>query len=364
MKGFESLSKAVPARVVLGMLLTLALWRLDGVLGVRLEWFIMAPLLFGLSVLALFVTSPVGLRSLAAVIGSVAALVLAYYVDLELQMARQLLQVAVSGLLFYLLLFLLFQVDMGWTSASRCRAVAVVWVVSLLADSWIHPVAAESGSAHFACMLLIVINWLTVGLHPFPKLLRCVWRGEGMFLEDEDDENVNDEAGNDGSIDDNDVADADANDDDADDDDEDEDEDDEDDYVAAFRAAFSQADKKTDSSNDDDNSKTMSQEETDYDLAELDTKAREFYEHMQLAKHDTLERERLRFHELREQTGRANYELSFESWSDLSSQLGGDDDSSNASDSETDEQGDICVLFRLLVLFFISPSFLRWCLVL
>jgi hypothetical protein len=324
MSYMATLSRAVPPRLVFIGLAVALLWRVDGVLDVRLEWFIVAPLLLLFSLASVFTRNRASTVALAAVLASVAVTVLAYYYDLLF--ARKLLQLVVSALINMIVLLMAFDVDFGVTPLSRCRVIVWLWIGSLLADEWIHPVVNASGHWHFACMLLVLVNWPVIGLAPFPKLLRAVWHSEDLELHDIDAEQYDDEVYDD-------------------DDDEEIDELDElDDEMASFRAALQKA-----GSNDDDNNApdTTIQE----DVNDLDAKAREFYQHLQMAKAELIERESLRYQQLADNSGRANvgdeYELSFESWSNLSSQLQSTT-TPDASDSEDDAASssllDRCVL--------------------
>ena len=174
----------VPAGVPIAAFSWLVLWRVDGWLDARVEYFLAAVLLTVLSVhsAAFQPRAPRGYR--LAAVAAVASVAYVYaYEDVPLA-ARLALQATAAGMLHFLEVAIVFGV--GETPAAvetaaptaqvapeRCRAIVFVWLAQVFASLFLHPVTLTSGSWHLGAMLLVLCGLLPLGVQPLPQLIKC-----------------------------------------------------------------------------------------------------------------------------------------------------------------------------------------------
>lgn len=195
----------LPAALPISLLVWVLLWRVDGWLDVRVEYFLAAAALLPIVAVTAAGKLPNPGKARIALLVMIAAVVFVYNYELP-PWLRLVARVVAAVQLHFLEASLLFGLgavptDAGDGTASnvvapeRVRAIVGVFFAHVVASLFLHPVSLADGSWQLGAMLIVICGLGVFGIDPLPQLLRCALSNSPLTFAEGDDDDDDDEDG-------------------------------------------------------------------------------------------------------------------------------------------------------------------------
>jgi hypothetical protein len=196
----------VPAALPISLLVWVLLWRVDGWLGVRVEYFVAALAMIPLTAVTAAGKLAHPTKARIALVAMIAAVALVYNYELPATV-RLVVQLVAAVQFHFLEASLLFGLGAQPTPGSadagssnvvapdRVRAIVGVFLLHVIASFFLHPVSLAEGPWQLGAMLFVICGLSVFGVDPLPQLLRCAVTNSPLtFVEGFEDDDEGDEA--------------------------------------------------------------------------------------------------------------------------------------------------------------------------
>lgn len=193
----------LPAALPISLLVWVLLWRVDGWLGVRVEYFLAAAALLPIVAVTAAGKLPNPGKARLAIVAMIAVVAFVYSYELPASL-RLVVHVVAAVQLHFLEASLLFGLGTTQPSANdgsasnvvapeRVRAIVGVFFAHVVASLFLHPVSLVDGVWQLGAVLLVICGLAVFGIEPLPQLLRCAATNSPLTFaegdgDDEDDE--------------------------------------------------------------------------------------------------------------------------------------------------------------------------------